>query len=267
ADVRYNIHPSDKKPRLSDGRKLPKERYPLRFYSPPVRLSRFLGSERTGKMTPPSGAEARQAAAGPSTGLLSSAFRHLPLFFPLTPPKPSALDHTATDHVEGPHSSLLSAAERCVKALAAALSQQPFLKPLLSVRSDFQSFCQMRRKGPTIATFPSAHSFAAILPGDSVSLYGFLFNFSTLCDPYLNIFRGIIPPLGGTLDLSPILAFLVLDAFTSTAAALPAELPATQTARQNASSTQRLSFSLTTTQEKWLRRVNSRRSKNLDDAC
>ena len=34
---------------------------------------------------------------------------------------------------------------------------------------------------------------------------------STLCDPYLNLFRGIIPPIGGTLDLSPILAFVVLD--------------------------------------------------------
>ena len=34
---------------------------------------------------------------------------------------------------------------------------------------------------------------------------------STICDPYLNLFRGIIPPLGGTLDLSPILAFVVLD--------------------------------------------------------
>jgi YggT family protein len=33
----------------------------------------------------------------------------------------------------------------------------------------------------------------------------------TICDPYLNLFRGIIPPLGGTLDLSPILAFIVLD--------------------------------------------------------
>ncbi|THU55845.1 hypothetical protein C4D60_Mb11t10930 [Musa balbisiana] len=119
--------------------------------------------------SPSSGAEARQAAAGPSTGLLSSAFRHLPFFFPLSPSKPSALDHTATDHVEGPHSSLLSAAERCVKALTAALSQQPFLKPILSVHSDLQSFCQMRCKGPRIATFPSAHSFAAILPGDSVA--------------------------------------------------------------------------------------------------
>ncbi|KAH0906959.1 hypothetical protein HID58_038786 [Brassica napus] len=46
----------------------------------------------------------------------------------------------------------------------------------------------------------------------------------TLCDPYLNIFRGVIPPLGG-LDLSPILAFLVLNAFTSSAMALPCELP------------------------------------------
>lgn len=34
---------------------------------------------------------------------------------------------------------------------------------------------------------------------------------ATICDPYLNLFRGIIPPLGGTIDLSPILAFVVLD--------------------------------------------------------
>eukprot|EP00878_Enallax_costatus_P002114 GHUV01002282.1.p1 GENE.GHUV01002282.1~~GHUV01002282.1.p1 ORF type:complete len:198 (+),score=52.08 GHUV01002282.1:249-842(+) len=47
---------------------------------------------------------------------------------------------------------------------------------------------------------------------------------STLCDPYLNLFRGIIPPLGGTLDFSPILAFVLLSVFTNTAAALPCEL-------------------------------------------
>lgn len=34
---------------------------------------------------------------------------------------------------------------------------------------------------------------------------------ATVCDPYLNLFRGIIPPLGGTIDLSPILAFITLD--------------------------------------------------------
>ncbi len=35
-------------------------------------------------------------------------------------------------------------------------------------------------------------------------------NLTAITDPYLNIFRGIIPPLGG-LDLSPILAFLLLN--------------------------------------------------------
>ncbi len=29
-------------------------------------------------------------------------------------------------------------------------------------------------------------------------------------DPYLNLFRRILPPLGGVLDLSPIIAFFVL---------------------------------------------------------
>lgn len=46
---------------------------------------------------------------------------------------------------------------------------------------------------------------------------------ATVVDPYLNLFRGIIPPLGG-IDLSPILAFVCLDFFTNTAAALPAEM-------------------------------------------
>lgn len=30
-------------------------------------------------------------------------------------------------------------------------------------------------------------------------------------DPYLNIFRRIIPPIGGVLDLSPLLAFFTLQ--------------------------------------------------------
>jgi len=32
-----------------------------------------------------------------------------------------------------------------------------------------------------------------------------------ITDPFLNIFRGIIPPIGGVLDISPILAFIVLQ--------------------------------------------------------
>ena len=31
----------------------------------------------------------------------------------------------------------------------------------------------------------------------------------SLTDPFLDIFRGIIPPIGGVLDISPILAFFV----------------------------------------------------------
>lgn len=32
-----------------------------------------------------------------------------------------------------------------------------------------------------------------------------------ICDPYLNIFRRFIPPIGGTIDVSPIVAFIVLQ--------------------------------------------------------
>tara|TARA_B100000214_G_scaffold374217_1_gene356370 strand:- start:1133 stop:1435 length:303 start_codon:yes stop_codon:yes gene_type:complete len=35
-------------------------------------------------------------------------------------------------------------------------------------------------------------------------------NLSAITDPYLNLFRGIIPPIGG-LDISPILAFVLLN--------------------------------------------------------
>lgn len=102
----------------------------------------------------------------------------------------------------------------------------------------------------------SGRAFAAVIPGDSVAelvvtqgIYNFLniYNtvlicriiltwfpnapaaivtpLSTITDPYLNLFRGLIPPLGGGLDFSPILAFLTLNVFTSAAAALPAEMP------------------------------------------
>ena len=37
----------------------------------------------------------------------------------------------------------------------------------------------------------------------------FLSSISSITDPYLNAFRGIIPPIGG-IDLSAILAFIVL---------------------------------------------------------
>lgn len=122
----------------------------------------------------------------------------------------------------------------------------------------FQRPQQRRRAAP--AGVPSrvvmhGTKFAALIPGDGVAeqvitsgLSSFLSLYNTaiiarlvltwfpnppaqivgplasITDPYLNLFRGIIPPLGGTIDLSPILAFLVLDVFTNAAAGLPAEV-------------------------------------------
>lgn len=33
----------------------------------------------------------------------------------------------------------------------------------------------------------------------------------SITDPFLNIFRGIIPPIGGMLDISPIVAIILLQ--------------------------------------------------------
>ena len=39
---------------------------------------------------------------------------------------------------------------------------------------------------------------------------GVLSSLSSITDPYLNIFRGVIPPIGG-FDISSLLAFLLLN--------------------------------------------------------
>jgi YggT family protein len=44
-----------------------------------------------------------------------------------------------------------------------------------------------------------------------------------ITDPYLNIFRSIIPPLGG-LDLSPIIAIFALQILSSLLAGAPAAI-------------------------------------------
>mmetsp|Transcript_2058 Transcript_2058/g.8091 ORF Transcript_2058/g.8091 Transcript_2058/m.8091 type:complete len:138 (+) Transcript_2058:633-1046(+) len=46
----------------------------------------------------------------------------------------------------------------------------------------------------------------------------------TVCDPFLNVFRGVIPPIFG-LDLSPIIAITLLQAFQGASAALGATPP------------------------------------------
>ncbi|MDY2624694.1 MAG: YggT family protein [Coriobacteriales bacterium] len=51
-----------------------------------------------------------------------------------------------------------------------------------------------------LSWFP--HSYGAM--GDIYRVLG------TICEPYLKIFRAIIPPVGG-VDFSPIIAFVVLQ--------------------------------------------------------
>ncbi|WP_332237555.1 YggT family protein [Sporolactobacillus sp. KGMB 08714] len=50
------------------------------------------------------------------------------------------------------------------------------------------------------------------LPSVQSSRIGRLF--ARVCEPFLSPFRRIIPPIGGVLDLSPIVAFLVLQLAT-----------------------------------------------------
>lgn len=221
--------------------------------------------------------------------------------FSQTPSGPSRRRHAEflppCNFLRDLHDSFASNTERCIRFFHSLASENPFLNKLLSLHSEFQSF-RHQVHGMNSRNFRalSSHNFAAVLPGDSVaglvvangiqnflSLYNTLLvvrlvltwfpntppaivsPLSTLCDPYLNIFRGIIPPLGGTLDLSPILAFLVLNAFTSTAAALPAELPVPNSSLANPTPLEG-SVDLTTSQKKWMRRLQGSGKNNADAA-
>ncbi|XP_075508240.1 ylmG homolog protein 2, chloroplastic [Primulina tabacum] len=181
--------------------------------------------------------------------------------------------------------SIISNVDKCIQMLHHISSRNGFLDTIISLSSHLQCSFQIPRRNCRKLDMLSNQNFAAILPGDSVagivvangilnflSIYNTLLvvrlvltwfpnappavvsPLSTICDPYLNIFRGIIPPLGGTLDLSPILAFLVLNAFTSTASALPAELPPTEVSSAD------ITFQTTASQKKWTRRIDANKS-------
>jgi uncharacterized protein YggT (Ycf19 family) len=62
-----------------------------------------------------------------------------------------------------------------------------------------------------LSWFPAAQGVAILQPVFAIT------------DPYLNLFRGLIPPVFG-LDLSPLLAFFLLSALTNATAALGAEM-------------------------------------------
>ncbi|PIN23994.1 hypothetical protein CDL12_03297 [Handroanthus impetiginosus] len=185
--------------------------------------------------------------------------------------------------------SVVSNVDKCLKMMDILRSQNEVLDKIISFPSHLESCCQIPRRKCQNMYMLSNQNFAAILPGDSVAgvvVTNGILNFlniyntllilrlvltwfpnappavvsplSTLCDPYLNIFRGIIPPVGGTLDLSPILAFLVLNAFQGTAAALPAELPPPEASKDTSSRT--MPSHLTASQTKWMKRFAGNKS-------
>ncbi len=49
------------------------------------------------------------------------------------------------------------------------------------------------------------------IPNMSGGLFSFYRALGKLCDPLLDLFKRIIPPIGGMLDLSPIFAILVVQ--------------------------------------------------------
>ena len=63
-----------------------------------------------------------------------------------------------------------------------------------------------------LSWFPQAQGIGALQPVYAIT------------DPFLNLFRGVIPPLFG-LDFSPILAFFLLNVLTNATAAVGAEIP------------------------------------------
>ncbi|XP_010493251.1 PREDICTED: ylmG homolog protein 2, chloroplastic [Camelina sativa] len=209
---------------------------------------------------------------------LSSAFTQTPLVRSSKPNLlllPQAAD--SVKMIQDFHRSLVSATEKFSGFFHSLASKNPLFQEAVRLSSEFRVLCdeiRLKNQDATRVRFAmSNHGFAAVLPGDSVAglvVANGLINFlniyntilvvrlvltwfpsappaivnplSTLCDPYLNVFRGFIPPLGG-LDLSPILAFLVLNAFTSSAMALPCELPPAEGAASPSSG-----------ETKWMRR-------------
>lgn len=50
------------------------------------------------------------------------------------------------------------------------------------------------------------------LPNTSTGVIGDIYRvLGRICDPFLNLFKRFIPPIGGVVDISPIIALLVLQ--------------------------------------------------------
>jgi YggT family protein len=100
-----------------------------------------------------------------------------------------------------------------------------------------------------LSWFPQAQGIGVLQPVYAIT------------DPYLNLFRGIIPPLFG-LDFSPILAFFLLNLLSNATAAIGYEIPpelAQQKRYQLPSSTPNFRTSVVNT---WSRRASRPRASS-----
>ncbi len=61
----------------------------------------------------------------------------------------------------------------------------------------------------TYTTMIAVRVIASWFP--SVYHHNWFYWLARFTDPYLNLFRRLIPPIGGILDLSPLLAYFVLQ--------------------------------------------------------
>mmetsp|Transcript_40719 Transcript_40719/g.100056 ORF Transcript_40719/g.100056 Transcript_40719/m.100056 type:complete len:187 (+) Transcript_40719:18-578(+) len=84
----------------------------------------------------------------------------------------------------------------------------------------FQIFNNLLIGRVLLSWFPAAQGVALLQP---------LF---AVCDPYLNLFRGLLPPLGG-IDFSPILAFTFVQVAGGSMVALGAEPSSSMALRAN----------------------------------
>lgn len=56
-----------------------------------------------------------------------------------------------------------------------------------------------------------AYVMMSWLPTDRGILADIYHVLGKVCDPYLNLFKKVIPPIGGMVDITPIIALLVLQ--------------------------------------------------------
>ncbi|KAL2926846.1 YlmG-like protein 2 chloroplastic [Bienertia sinuspersici] len=162
-------------------------------------------------------------------------------------PNSTVLALSPADVLHNFHKSIASNADKFLQFLHFSATQNPFLNKILSLSSYLQNFSQVHCRNYRSLNCLSSHNFAAV---------------------YLAILLQQLWLQMANLGFAPILAFLALNAITSAAAALPAELPPVSVSHEGSTLPKQLPglSDLTTSQRKWQRRLQSKKSTTSDDS-